>query len=145
MQKLIKKLSFSALIALAFCLVSQSVWAVPAQGNFRTVMQPDGTSLQVSLRGDEWFHWQENEKREIVVFNQNSGYMEYATVKVMMNGKKALVPSGIIATENGLSSDKTMQKGTQFQFVAPTNNDIKAMWGNASAKKNLSVPYKRTK
>lgn len=42
-------------LALA-ALTMGSAWAVPAKRITRTVAQPDGTTITVTLTGDEWFH-----------------------------------------------------------------------------------------
>ena len=130
------------MFAMALCLFSQSAWAVPAYSAPRTVMQPDGTEIQVVLQGDEWFSWRETTQKEIVILNTDTGYIEYATIGYV-NGKKALIPSGIVVTGKGLSNDKTSQKGKQFLFSAPSRNELGAMWKEAASRKNFTVPYKK--
>ena len=44
-----------ALIALAFMAVS--AYAIPARPGFRTFTQPDGKSLFLEQKGDEWGSW----------------------------------------------------------------------------------------
>lgn len=45
------------LIALALAaMTTASVWAVPAKRITKTIEQPDGSTVEVTLQGDEWFH-----------------------------------------------------------------------------------------
>jgi len=46
-----------------------SAKAVPADPTPREVTQPDGTKIQVRLRGDEFFHWTETPNGYAVVTN----------------------------------------------------------------------------
>jgi M6 family metalloprotease-like protein len=46
---------------------SNSAWAVPADPTPREMTQPDGTKIQVRLRGDEFFHWTETTNGYAVV------------------------------------------------------------------------------
>lgn len=52
--------------------------AVPASPDPFTVRQPNGLSLQMRMRGDEWFSWQETLDGRPVVFDENSGFWMYA-------------------------------------------------------------------
>ena len=73
-----------ALIALAFMAVS--AYAIPARPGFRTFTQPDGKSLFLEQKGDEWGSW----------FTDKSG------ARYIMDGKGYFLP----ITESQLGSLK---------------------------------------
>jgi len=54
-------LTLSLIAALAI-----SAWAVPAYRGWRTVTQPDGTTVNIRQMGDEFFHYWENEEGQQV-------------------------------------------------------------------------------
>ena len=55
-------------------------FAVPAHPDLGMVRQPDGTEVQVRLRGDEWCHWHEDEAGYTVMRESTSGAWVYATL-----------------------------------------------------------------
>ena len=64
--------------ALAFC-AADFAWAVPANPEGREVVQPDGTSFILHLRGDEYFSWHETADGNAVVKDESDGFWKYAT------------------------------------------------------------------
>ncbi|HLP00646.1 MAG TPA: M6 family metalloprotease domain-containing protein [Opitutaceae bacterium] len=52
--------------------------AVPAAPEASEVKQPDGTTVRLVRRGDEFFSWDETEAGYATVKNQRDGYWEYA-------------------------------------------------------------------
>ena len=60
-------------------MMSTTAWAVPARQGFRTVTQPDGTTIQVKVVGDEFTHYTLNEQGDILVRDAN-GYLCYGRV-----------------------------------------------------------------
>ena len=57
----------SKLIILAACILSAtSLIAVPAYRGWQTKTQPDGTTLEVRLNGDEYYHYYTNRAGEVV-------------------------------------------------------------------------------
>ncbi|MEG1602198.1 MAG: hypothetical protein RR340_01135, partial [Cloacibacillus sp.] len=82
-----------AALALLFVLMfSQAAFAVPANPNkVFTVQQPDGSSFQITTRGDERSHWSRSvADGYIVVYDAASKWWDFAVVK---NG--ALVSSEV--------------------------------------------------
>ena len=57
-----KKLTLS----LTILLLTLSTFAVPAYRGWQTKTQPDGTTLQVRLIGDEFYHYWQNQQGEVV-------------------------------------------------------------------------------
>ena len=87
--------------ALASLLLSSlSVWAVPAAPGVRTFTQPDGSTFEGHLRGDEFFNWVETRESRVAVKNRTSGFFEFAVIREE-NGRNRLAPSGIrVASPN---------------------------------------------
>ena len=84
-------------VALLSCLMIaglmiQNAFAVTAYPKQITYDQPDGTTVSIQMRGDEWIHWAETSDGYTVLSGQNNGY-EYAVKDV--NGDLKL--SGILA------------------------------------------------
>ncbi len=55
------------------CVAATTLYAVPAYRGWQTKTQPDGTTLQVRLNGDEFYHYYTNEQGEVVAENAD-GY-----------------------------------------------------------------------
>ncbi|MBU1020935.1 MAG: M6 family metalloprotease domain-containing protein [Firmicutes bacterium] len=53
----------------------------PAYDGVVTVKQPDGREIQIRLKGDEWFNWNETEDGYPIVKNKQTKYWEYAAVQ----------------------------------------------------------------
>ena len=51
-----------------------SAWAVPARRTGIVVTQPDGSEVTVYQHGDEYFHWQTNEKGEWIKMDEDGFY-----------------------------------------------------------------------
>ncbi len=86
-----KKLILSVLIGLS----ATGLWAVPAYPGIIDVLQPDGTTLQIKMTGDEHFHYSTTTDGYLVARNAE-GYFEYATVasgEIVPSGMRALNPS----------------------------------------------------
>lgn len=54
------------LVLLALCLVPMMMYSVPAYRGWRTMTQPDGSTIRIRQNGDEMYHHWENEQGEIV-------------------------------------------------------------------------------
>lgn len=55
------------LLQLLICLSTIPVWAVPTSSTHPTVTQPDGTAIEVSVKGDDWLSWIETEEGYTIV------------------------------------------------------------------------------
>lgn len=72
---------FSISFLISTCLVFQVFHfakAVPATPELLGFSQPDGTKIQLHLRGDEYFSWHESADGYVVVKDQPDGYWKYA-------------------------------------------------------------------
>lgn len=73
------------------CIASM---AIPAKPTPMTITQPDGSTVTVTLRGDERSHWYQSEDGYVLLRNTNDALV-YATV----DAAGQLQPSGILAQE----------------------------------------------
>ncbi|HPT02785.1 MAG TPA: M6 family metalloprotease domain-containing protein [Bacteroidales bacterium] len=97
-----------------------AVTAYPKQINYN---QPDGTSLTVQMRGDEWIHWAETTDGYTVLSGQNNGY-EYAIKDADGNLKL----SGILAHNPGQRSQSELALTRHVEKNAFfSNNQLKEM------------------
>lgn len=92
-----------------------SAWAVPARRTGIVVTQPDGSEVTVYQHGDEYFHWQTNEKGEWIKMDEDGFYRvtkalskEEIESKRMASPKRAamaayplnIVPRGLVILVN---------------------------------------------
>ncbi|MFC1800355.1 hypothetical protein ACFL2Z_05580 [Candidatus Eisenbacteria bacterium] len=69
---------FAVLLMIVLLASSSVVFAVPANRDaIRTLVQPDGSSFEVRLAGDEWLHWYETVDGYTVA-RSDEGYWTYA-------------------------------------------------------------------
>ena len=105
---------YKIIILLLIPLVTFAVSAYPGKLKF---VQSDQESFYGHLKGDEWFNWIEDEKGEVILYNQASKDYEYAKFKEK-NGTLDIIPSGIkvrnfqtghsASKQNALRLDKKM-------------------------------------
>ncbi|MBS1255881.1 MAG: hypothetical protein MAG581_01691 [Deltaproteobacteria bacterium] len=98
------------LISLAISLLTGfaiNLMAVPAAPFLITFAQPDGSTFQAHLKGDEYFSWIETENKMILVKSKTSGYFEFALINRDANNRLILVPSGIPVIQSGQSTLRT--------------------------------------
>jgi len=79
------------LIICIFVMMAYQSMAVPAHRAPVTITQPDGTSVTIQLRGDEWMHYETTTDGYSVIKNKK-GYYVYAELK-----EGRLMPTGTIA------------------------------------------------
>ena len=96
-----KRISLKIALLAGFAM---KLMAVPAAPFLITFAQPDGSTFQAHLRGDEYFSWIEAENKMIIVKNKTSGYFEFALLKLDEKNRLKLVPSGIAVIKRGQSS-----------------------------------------
>ncbi len=85
------------LISLTFAMLTGfalNLMAVPAAPFLITFAQPDGSTFQAHLRGDEHFSWIETENKQVLVKSKASGYFEFALLKRDDKNRLELSPSG---------------------------------------------------
>ena len=82
---------------------AMNLMAVPAAPFLITFAQPDGSTFQAHLRGDEHFNWIETENKQVLVKSKASGYFEFALLKRDDKNRLELAPSGIRYVEGAKS------------------------------------------
>ena len=100
-------MKFISLFALVLMVFTVKLLAVPAAPFLITFAQPDGSTFQAHLKGDEYFSWIETEKKMILVKSKTSGFFEFALVKRDGKNRLTLFPSGITVIERGHSALRT--------------------------------------
>ena len=83
------------------------LFAVPAAPFLITFAQPDGSTFQAHLKGDEHFSWIETENKIVLVKSTTSGYFEFAVIKRDEKNRLILFPSGVPAIKRGHSALRT--------------------------------------
>ena len=99
-----KLISLTALMLAGFAV---KLLAVPAAPFLITFAQPDGSTFQAHLKGDEYFSWIETENKMILVKSKTSGYFEFALIKRDEKNRLILFPSGVPVIKRGHSALRT--------------------------------------
>jgi len=107
-----KRITLTIALLTSFAL---NLMAVPAAPYLITFAQPDGSTFQAHLRGDEHFSWIEAENKMIIVKNKASGYFEFAILKRDDKNRLKLVPSGIPVIKRGQSS---LRSNTNLPYIS---------------------------
>jgi len=95
------------LISLTFAMLTGfalNLMAVPAVPFLITFAQPDGSTFQAHLKGDEYFSWIETENKQVLVQSKASGYFEFALLKRDDKNRLVLAPSGTRYVEGAKSA-----------------------------------------
>ena len=111
-----KLISLIAFIIIGFAV---KLMAVPAAPFLITFAQPDGSTFQAHLRGDEYFSWIETENKMILVKSKTSGFFEFALIKRDGKNRLILFPSGVPVKKRGhstLRTDHNIPKITREQL-----------------------------
>ena len=96
-----------SLIALILTSFAVNLLAVPAAPFLLTFAQPDGSTFQAHLKGDEYFSWIETENKMILVKSKTSGYFEFAVIKRDEKNRLILFPSGVTVIKRSQSALRT--------------------------------------
>ena len=115
-----KLISLTALMLAGFAV---KLLAVPAAPFLITFAQPDGSTFQAHLKGDEYFSWIETENKMILVKSKTSGYFEFALIKRDEKNRLILFPSGVPVIERGHSALRT-----DHNFPQITREQIGKIW-----------------
>ncbi len=87
-------------LIVAFCAIMGSVWAIPARRGGIVKTQPDGSEIVVYQHGDEFFHWETNEKGEWLTLDKDGFYqVTEALSKEAIAAKRAASPLHIAPKE----------------------------------------------
>ena len=125
-----KLISLTILMLVGFAV---KLLAVPAAPFLITFAQPDGSTFQAHLKGDEYFSWIETENKMILVKSKTSGYFEFAVIKRDEKNRLILFPSGVPVIKRGHSALRTDQNIPQI-----SREQLGKIWQNKiAAKRNI--------
>ena len=99
------------LVLLILASFTVKLFAVPAAPFLITFAQPDGSTFQAHLKGDEYFNWIETDNKMIIVKSKNSGFFEFALIKRDEKNRLILFPSGVPVIKRGHSALRTYVMG----------------------------------
>ena len=130
----------SMTIGLLACF-AMNLMAVPAAPFLITFAQPDGSTFQAHLRGDEHFSWIETKNKLVLVKSKASGYFEFALLKRDDKNRLKLVPSGIPVIKHGQSA---LRYDTELPNI--TREQLGKIWqSKIAAKRNIKlIPAKNS-
>ena len=118
-------MKLNILIALLIIGFTVKLLAVPAAPFLITFAQPDGSTFQAHLKGDEYFSWIETEKKMILIKSKTSGYFEFAVIKRDEKNRLILFPSGVPVIKSGHSALRTDHNIPQI-----TREQLGKIWQN---------------
>ena len=122
-----KRITLTIALLTSFAL---NLMAVPAAPYLITFAQPDGSTFQAHLRGDEHFSWIEAANKMIIVKNKASGYFEFALLKQDEKNRLKLAPSGIAVIKRGQSS---LRSNANLPFIS--REQLGKIWQSRIAEK----------
>ena len=130
----------SLTIALLTCF-AMNLMAVPAAPFLITFAQPDGSTFQAHLRGDEHFSWIVTENIQVLVKSKASGYFEFALLKRDDKNHLELVPSGILVIKRGQSA---LRSDTDLPNIS--REQLGKIWQSkiAAKRKIMLIPAKNS-
>ena len=88
-------------ILIIMALLAPFLFAAPAFHGKRTFVQPDGTTVEYRVRGDEYLHWNQTKDGDILLYSKQNKQLEHAIIK---EGK--LQASGVVFSDK-VKSRKT--------------------------------------
>jgi hypothetical protein len=89
-------------------ILAGSLYAVPAYQGEISFKQQDGSAFNGTLKGDEWFHWIEDNNGHVIVYNRKNKTYEFGMLK-LINGSYELLPSGIaVVSQNKKYENRTL-------------------------------------
>ena len=126
------------LISLTIILISGfalNLMAVPAAPYLITFAQPDGSTFEAHLKGDESFSWIETQNKQVLVKSKRSGFFEFALIQENSGKGFKLVPSGIPVIKGGQS---VLRSGTELPQI--TREQLGKIWqSKIDAKINIKL------
>jgi hypothetical protein len=121
-------------------IIAVTIFAAPASPSLFQELLPDGSSIELQQKGDEYFSWKENAGGDVVIKNRETGYYEFAVLKTQ-NGAEILAPSGIKADSgNGPSFSKTLLENHGMKRINP--DDLKRLHRLAKEKRKFPMNRK---
>lgn len=111
--------------AILLFTLSFSVMSGPAFKGLIDFKQPDGSTFQGSLKGDEWFSWIEDSQGNIVKYNNSTKRFEYSELSEN-NGEFDLQHSGIAVQKPVQSNQKSTANINPKYHI--DQNTLKQIW-----------------
>ena len=112
-----------SLIIILLTVFTMNLKAVPAAPYLITFAQPDGSTFEAHLKGDENFSWIETQNKQVLVKSKYSGFFEFAIVEEDEEKRMKLVPSGVPVIKQGQSA---LRFASGIQNV--TREQLGRMW-----------------
>ena len=117
-----------------YLLFPPSVWGAPASPFPVVYEQPDGTTVEIFRRGDEFFNWAETSDAFALAKNESTGFWEYALLsnnRLVPSGfpyRPGLIPPGRTPKNYRPSPEilETVRSKRSGRSYSPINN--KAVW-----------------
>ncbi|MDD2202229.1 MAG: M6 family metalloprotease domain-containing protein [Firmicutes bacterium] len=81
----------ASVMAITMLATPMTALAVPASPDVHVLSQPDGTTFEAVQWGDEWLNGLETSEGHTIVYNETTGFWEYAR----LSARGELEPSGI--------------------------------------------------
>ncbi len=114
--KNVKGLSLSCVATLFLAI--NSAFAVPAKPGVRAVRQPDGSVINIELRGDEHFNWRTTESGHAVARGED-GYYYYARYsqwgELQPTAQRVVVDGRVVAPASEVASQDITQIATRVR------------------------------
>ena len=117
-----KIISLTMVLLSGFAL---NLMAISAAPYLITFAQPDGSTFEAHLKGDENFSWIETQNKHVLVKSKRSGFFEFALIEEDGDKNLKLIPSGIPVIKRGQS---TIRSGTEILQV--TGEQLGKIWQN---------------
>ena len=111
-----KTLALAASLLALFLTAVSTAHAVPASPEPSQIEQPDGSTFQSFMRGDEFQGWAETADGYTIIKNERNGFFEYAT----QGDAGILIPSGIPISAAGVA--KMTAQGLPPKGLRPPRN-----------------------
>ncbi|MDD5021013.1 MAG: M6 family metalloprotease domain-containing protein [Endomicrobiaceae bacterium] len=134
-MKKIKNICFYLLVLFVLIYASGVSFAVIANPQFIETSQPDGSKIQIRLKGDEFYHWNEDVAGYTVLKDNQSKYWVYAE----QNADGSLKPSANIVGKNfpvsvqkSLKDETKLAKARQKKVIYKTKSQQQINSGNSS-------------
>jgi len=133
-----KRISLTIALLTGFAV---NLMAVPAAPFLITFAQPDGSTFQAHLRGDEHFSWIETENKQVLVKSKASGYFEFALLKRDDKNRLVLSPSGTRYVEGAKSALRSKSNPPSI-----SREQLGKIWqSRIAAKRNIKlIPAKNS-
>ncbi|MFZ4399844.1 MAG: M6 family metalloprotease domain-containing protein [Bacteroidales bacterium] len=127
------------MFTLQLFFITNTVKAVSAYPYQIEFTQPDGSKINILLKGDEKVRWAETTDRYSILFNQ-SGFYEYA----ILDNKNDMIPSGIRAKnqESRTSSENTflMNIPKSLHYSSVQIQNMKIAWSIYQSESQNTFP-----